>query len=76
MWLHRHGLPDPRDIPSQSEIICNDNARTVTVMRFVSDRNGRRVFDREREQFITEWVTVQLEARALPIPDGYLITVD
>lgn len=88
-WCQRHSLPDVHDITANSEIVCDDDLRTVTVECFVRDREGRCIVigcghDRGQGVYIcncvdpieptpyliTEYVTVQLEAPALPFPDG------
>ena len=77
IWLAQHGLPNPEDLPLRNNpIICDDTARTVTVERYVRTPKGHCQLDPSRpNELLTEPVTVQLEAPALPIPNGYEVVV-
>lgn len=68
-WLARHGLPDATRIPVTSDIVCDDTNRTITVETYVLNEQGWMITD----DAIRDSITVQLEARALSIPDGYVV---
>jgi hypothetical protein len=73
-WLHRHGVVDPNVIPLGSRLVVDDDARTVTFERFLVDHTGQLVTfpDEDGEPTLaTQKLTVQLEAPAAPIPNGY-----
>jgi hypothetical protein len=74
-WLMRHGLPEAERICAGGPIVCDDDERTVSTWVWVLDDDGHRIAVGDTE-VMREWVTVQLEAPALPLPSGYRIKVE
>lgn len=59
LWFDQHGIPNSGMLRAGSDVVCDDDKNTVTVLRLVPD------FPDARE--VTE--NYQLEAPALPMPE-------
>lgn len=68
-WLTRMGL-DPDKMPVDQDLICDDVSYTITFDEFKTDEDGRLVFDDDQDPVRVKRVK-QLEAPALPLPQGY-----
>jgi len=67
LWFERMGLP-ANEVPLSASILCDDDARTITYPQVAYDENGRYRMADDGETILSEDVTIQLEAPALPFP--------
>jgi len=65
-WFERMGL-NPNEVPLTASIFCDDDARTITYPVVAYDERGQAKIDADGF-LISEDVTIQLEAPALPFP--------
>jgi len=77
-WFARHGL-DPQEVLVQP-IIIDDDARTIEVEMYIRNAHGmvqiaRDEFGHYKDHAVFETVTIQLEAPALPVPEGYDVVI-
>jgi hypothetical protein len=68
-WFERMGLP-ANEVPLTASILCDDEARTVTFPVVDYDEDGKYKMADDGETILSKDVTIQLEAPALPFPEG------
>jgi hypothetical protein len=79
-WMTQHGLPDPNEMPAGRELNCDDDARTVTFDQWRRNEAGKHYLEPNpyrpgEQQMAYDTITLQLEAPALPLPDGYPVKI-